>query len=573
MASTSIFLSKHIKKKNMKQIKYIFLVLTGVLVLSTGCKKQIDDKINNPNNPTTVPPQLVLGTVLTAMSGVNGSSSIGSLGGVNSWDNVGDWNQYHCQNYNYYGNNIYSWTNNSTETDNQPNTSEGPFSSYLVLKNVVQMEEAVLAIGGAKVNPYEAIGRFIKAYYFYNMTSLMGDVPLTQALQAPAIATPSYTPQEQVYAYVLNQLDSANSDLASLIGSQDKSLSSSQDIYYAGDLTKWQKAVNSFKLRVCVALSNKASDQTLNVPARFAAVLASPSQYPIFTSQADDFQFNYNPGGSNTFSTYPFNPSNFGSIAGRFNMAATYVSALTTIQDPRVFYTCDPAWGLPNIDTANPAQYQFFVGASTGLDLGTMYSNASAGLYSYIGRKRYYSNFTGDPDVLVGYKEMLFNIAEGIERGWASGNAETYYKLGITTDMAFFGIDVTQSNFTAYFLPPGANAITQVAPYPFSFDWSTYYSQSAVQLSATTATAINQIVLQKYIAMFETSGYEPYYNWRRTGIPAFQGGSGVGNGGVIPLRWAYPVTEQAQNSTNWSAAVKSQGFSADDLNQKIWLLQ
>ncbi len=85
----------------MKQIKYIFLVLTGVLVLSTGCKKQIDDKINNPNNPTAVPPQLVLGTVLTAMSGVNGSSSIGSLGGVNSWDNVGDWNQYHCQNYNY----------------------------------------------------------------------------------------------------------------------------------------------------------------------------------------------------------------------------------------------------------------------------------------------------------------------------------------------------------------------------------------------------------------------------------------------------------------------------------------
>jgi hypothetical protein len=562
----------------MKKIKYIFFVLTGVLVLSSSCKKQIDNKINNPNNPSTVPPNLILGTVLTQMSGTGeaGAGGIGALGGVNSWDNVGDWNQYHCQNYNYYGNNIYSWTDNSAGTDNgYANESQGPFNSYLLLKNVVQMEQEQVTRIGAGINPYEAIGRFVKAYYFYNLTSLLGDVPLTQALQAPAIQTPAYTPQEQVFAYVLNQLDTANSDFATLIANGDVTLVpySSQDIYYGGNLSAWQKLVNTFKLRVCVALSNKATDQTLNVPARFAAVLGNSTQYPIFASQADDFQFNYNPGSTNTFSTYPFNPSNFGSIAGRFNMAATYVSALTTIQDPRVFITCDPAWGLPNINVDSPAQYQFFVGASTGLDLGTMYANASAGLYSFIGRKRYYSNFTGDPDVLVGYKEMLFNIAEGIERGWATGNAETYYKQGITTSMAFYGLDVADTSFTAYFLPPTANAISQVAPYPFTFKWNDYYANPAVQLSGNLATAIGQIVLQKYIAVFETSGYESYYNWRRTGIPAFQGGSGVGNGGVIPLRWAYPVTEQAQNSTNWSAAVKNQGFSADDLNQKIWLLQ
>ena len=314
------------------------------LVSCPGCckKNRSTAKINNPNNPATVPPDLILGTVLTQMSGTgeSGSSGIGALGGVNSWDNVGDWNQYHCQNYNYYGNNIYSWTDNSTETDNQPNTSEGPFSSYLVLKNVLQMEQEQVTRSGTGINPYEAIGRFVKAYYFYNLTSLLGDVPLTQALQAPAIQTPVYTPQEQVFAYVLNQLDTANSDFATLIANQDQSLTaySSQDIYYGGNLSAWQKLVNTFKLRVCVALSNKASDQTLNVPARFSAVLSNPSQYPIFTSEADDFQFNYNPGSTNTFSTYPFNPSNFGSIAGRFNMAATYVSALTTIRDPRVFY-------------------------------------------------------------------------------------------------------------------------------------------------------------------------------------------------------------------------------------------
>jgi hypothetical protein len=560
-----------------KYTAYIsFLFLGSLLALS--CTKTINSKETNPNNPTSVPPNLILGTVLTDMSGINGAGTIGALGGVNSWDNVGDWNQYHCQNYNYYGNNIYSWTDASATTDNAQNTSQGPFNSYLVLKNVVQMESEESSRGASKVNPYEAIGRFVRAYYYYNLTSLMGDVPQAQALESPTNSTPAYTTQEQVFAYVLSELDTANSDFASLIANNDVSLSASQDIYYSGNLSNWQKLVNSFELRVLVALSNQASDAKLNVPARFSNILGNPVQYPIFASEGDDFQFVYNPGSSNTYSTYPFNPSNFGSIAGRFNMAATYVSACTSINDPRVFMTCDPAWALFKDDSANPvqnpAQYKYFVGASTGLSLGTMYANASAGLYSFIGRYRYYSNFTGDPDVLVGYKEMLFNIAEGIERGWWNGaGAETYYTNGIKTSMAFYGINVANTNFTAYFLPPSANAVTQVQPYSFSFDWNTYYAQTAVKLSATQAIAIQQIVYQKYIALFETSGYEPYYNWRRVGVPTFQGGSGVGNNGVIPLRWAYPVTEQVQNGKNWTAALSSQGFTADDLNQQMWLLK
>jgi hypothetical protein len=537
----------------MKQVKNILLMCVGV-ALTVSCNKQIADKRDDPNNPTSVPPGLILGTVLMDMSG---SGSQGALGGVDSWDQVQDWNQYHCQNYNYYGNNIYSWAN-------------GSFDPYLVMKNVNQMEKEVTVRGGAAVNPYEAIGRFIKAYYYYNLTSMFGDVPQTEALGTTT--TPSYTPQEQVFAYVLNQLDTANTDLATLIAANDNSLQSNQDIYFSGDLSAWQKTVNAFKLRVLIALSNQATDANLNVPAQFANIINHPAQYPLFASQSDDFEFKYNPGGSNTFSTYPFNPSNFGSIAGRFNMSYTYVNALTTISDPRVFMTCDPAWAVVNGDK-NPCQYQYFVGASTGEAIGNMYANASAGLYSFIGRYRYYSNFTGDPDVLVGYKEMLFNIAEATERGWITGNAETWYKLGITESMNFYGIDVTQTDFTAHFLPPGANSVTQVQPYSFTFDWNTYYAQTAVKLSSTQATAIGQIVLQKYIACFENSGWEGYFNYRRTGVPAFQGGTGVGNNGVIPKRWAYPVSEQTQNAANWKAAVANQKFTADDLNQTMWLLQ
>ncbi len=539
----------------MKQIKHILFIISWISVI-ISCNKQILDKQADPNNPTSVPANLILGTVLTDMSG---TGSAGSLGGINSWSNVSDWNQYHCQNYDYYGNNIYSWTN-------------GSFDPYLVLKNVVQMENEATSKGASALNPFEALGRFIFAYYYYNLTNLFGDVPQTGALEAPANPTPSYTPQEQVFQYILNDLDTANTELATLITNADNSLSASQDIYYGGDLSKWQKAVNSFKLRVLIDLSGKASDATLNVPAQFANIINNPSKYPIFTSQNDDLEFTYNPGNANTYSTYPFNPSNYGSIAGRFNMASTYVSALTTLKDPRVFVTCEPASALWAANT-NPCNFSYFVGASTGEPVQSMYGNASAGLYSFINRYRYYSNFTGEPDVLVGYKEMLFNIAEAIERGWITGDAETFYKTGITESMAFYGIDVTQTNFTAYFLPAGANSVAQVAPYPFSFNFSNYYGQPSVQLSSTPATAIDQIVMQKYLAMFENSGYEGYYNWRRTGVPAFESGAGVGNNGVIPLRWAYPVTEQVQNKANWSSALTAQQYSADDLNQTMWLLK
>ncbi len=164
----------------MKQIKNIFLIIVAA-ALMTACSKQIQSKQADPNNPTSVPPNLVLGTVLTDISGTGTAgrlSGTGSSEGVNSWDGAHRWNQYWCSNYDYYDNNVYNWNN-------------GNFDPYLVLKNVVQMEKEVTSRGVGPVNPYEAVGRFVRAYYYYNLTSFFGDVPLTQALEAGANSTPA----------------------------------------------------------------------------------------------------------------------------------------------------------------------------------------------------------------------------------------------------------------------------------------------------------------------------------------------------------------------------------------------
>lgn len=532
--------------------RYINTVIALVAVAAfASCNKTIDELQQNPNKASSVTPDLVLGKVLRDVSGTGNS---GALGGINSWDNVHKYNQYFLGAYGYYGDNQYNWQN-------------GSFDSYLTLKNVVQMEKEASARGLDGLNPYESIGKFVRAWYFYNLSSMMGDIPLTDALEGTANPRPTYTSQKEVFKYVLDILDTANTHFASLVTAGNNTISSStQDIYYEGDLSKWQKAVNSFKIRVLISLSHKTSDADLKVASQFANIINNPSKYPVFASQADDLKFTYIP----TYNQYGLHIDNFGSTASRYGMAETYVKSLTNLNDARVFVTCEPAWKIVDSLKYSPTDYRAFVGESTGQSIDIIETKASARLFSFINRKRYYSTYTGEPDVLVGYKEMCFNIAEAINRGWVSGDAESWYRKGITESMNFYGLDVSKTNFTAYFLKSGG--LSDVTAYPFTFNFNDYYNQAAVKY-AGSATGLNQILLQKYIAMFQNSGWEAYFNYRRTGVPAFKGGTGVGNNGNIPKRWGYPNSEQNQNPSNWKTAVSTQGFESDDINGVMWLLK
>jgi hypothetical protein len=165
---------------------------------------------------------------------------------------------------------------------------------------------------------------------------------------------------------------------------------------------------------------------------------------------------------------------------------------------------------------------------------------------------------------------MCFNIAEAINRGWITGNAEDWYKKGIQSSLAFYGI-VDGAN-TANYLRTG-QSLGSWSTSTFNFNFATYYIQSSVQYSATASTALNQILTQKYIAFFQNSGWEAYYNNRRTGVPAFSGGVGIGNNGVIPVRWSYPTSEQNVNATSWKAAVDKQFAGTDGLNGQMWLIK
>jgi hypothetical protein len=508
-------------------------ILIGLLVSGTvtGCK-DFEELEKNPNRPTTAPPSLVLNGTLFDLN-------------ERPWSLEHRQNQFWCCNYNYYGTNEY-WASATL--------------NFMTLKNIQKMEEEAKRMGAAEVNPYSAIGKFLRAYFYVRMTQRVGDVPLSQALQGLKIDAPAYDTQKEVYVQVLTWLDEANGDLAQLITAGDKTLAG--DFYFTNDLNKWRKVVNTFKLRVLISLSKKESESELNVRSRFKEVIDNPSQFPVMTGLEDNMQFAYNA----TSNLYPTNPGNRGFDKGRYNMAQTFVKGLTDLKDPRVFVTCNPAKAKLTAGV-QPDDFAAYVGAPSGEALDDMTFKAGNGQYSFANQKRYYTTLAGpEPGVLVGYPELCFTIAEGINRGWASGNAEDYYNKGIVADMKFYGlednakVDITESDQDAV-LKTVTISITN------------YLNQPEVKYAGNTPAGLTQILTQKYLAFFQSAGQEAYFNYRRTGVPAFHIGPGTGNGGKIPKRWLYPVSEATNNAANYNSAVSRQFPSGDNLNSELWINQ
>ena len=83
------------------------------------------------------------------------------------------------------------------------------------------------------------------------------------------------------------------------------------------------------------------------------------------------------------------------------------------------------------------------------------------------------------------------------------------------------------------------------------------------------ANALELIGTQKWISLFFT-GLEAWFDWRRTGIPALVAGADNVNNDRIPVRFAYPRSEQTLNPDNRNAAVGAQGWSEDTYNEKVW---
>ncbi|MBK9936350.1 MAG: SusD/RagB family nutrient-binding outer membrane lipoprotein [Cytophagaceae bacterium] len=527
-------------------MKKLSLIIIGILGLTiSSCETDFSALEKDPNRPVNVPASLILKEVEYALYNSTGRPFSAEM----------RWNQFYCSNYNYYATNEYTW-------------SEMP-NHFYTLKNVIKMEEEAIRSGEAAKNPYSALGKFFRAFYYDQMSKRVGDLPLTEALAGTENFAPKYDDQKAVYKQILTWLDESNTEMAELIASGKSNVTG--DIYFGGDLKKWQKAVNAFQLRILTTLSSKESDSDLNIKGRFSSIINNPSKYPLLASNDESLLFN-----SNQNNKYPSNPDNFGFDATRQNMSQAYVERLTERNDPRVFLTCEPA-GSELKSGKKPSDFSAYKGASSAEDLADMSFKAGTsngadfapGQYSFQNRNRYYTNYVGEATFIVGYPEMCFNIAEGLHRGWGTGTAIDWYEKGVKASLGFYGIKEGNNTFT-YSKTGGKNA-TDFATFSYNFNTADYLSQPNVKYSAEKG--LENILTQKYLAFFMNSGMEAYFNWRRTGFPTLYQGVGNGNSNRIAVRWQYPLSERTTNTTNYKAAIDRQFGGKDDINDKMWLLK
>jgi hypothetical protein len=385
---------------------------------------------------------------------------------------------------------------------------EGAISFYGLYQGPLANLQSVLT---SELTPTEgpvanqrAVAKILKAYFFWHITDRWGDVPYTEALKGAANFTPKYDRQEVIYDSIFALLTDANATIVTG--------NISNDIVYAGDMTKWKKLANSIHLLAALRLSEVNATKAA---AEFNKALTAG----VMTANTDNFTYKHLADASNQNYWY-------GQIVNQnrewWALTETLVNYMDPINDPRL-----PVYAKKN---TNGVYKGLTFGTTTGLPNTTGVSLLGTAIFAQAA-----------PVNLVTYAQVLFAKAEAAKRGWIPGGdveAKINYDLAIEQSIRQWTGGTT--GLATYMLAAGI-------PY-------------------NPATALQQIAMQRYVHLF-MHGYEAWAEWRRTGYPTNLVAPG---GRAIPLRNSYPANEVFNNTDNYKEAVQRQFNGTDTQYGKVW---
>lgn len=491
-------------------MKKIVLVATIAAFIFGACSN-LEDLNVNPNNVPETHPQLLLTNIEWNAFQVAGVSPLFATRMVVQTDGE-ETNQW------------YKWT-------------RGSYGPYGRLRDVTKMIEEAERIENTT---YLALGKFFRAYYFYNLALNFGDIPYNEALKGETDKnySPGYDTQEMVFQGILNELKEADQLLAN-----DNSLIAGDIIY--GNAPQWRKLINSFRLKILISLSKKSSVGGENVASTFAHIITTS---PILESNADNGQLEFIDELGSRYTEY--NNSGYGSA--RY-MDSTFVRLLQDRKDPRLFIFCGQTrvgkeQGLAVDD------FSSYEGGDPIAPYNDVNLKAAEGKVSKI-NLRYTTNPTTEAHMILGYGELQLILAEASVRGWINSSAPTHYEKGVRASFEFY-------NTYASDYAPYVNANAAI----------TYLAEPLVDFlqAGTDEEKIERIIVQKYIASFLQGGWSAYFDHLRTGYPAFRTLSDV----TPPTRWMYPECEYHENSVNVSSAISRQfGDGNDKTRELTWWLK
>jgi len=217
------------------------LLLLGILLLNS-CDLQ--EANNNPNDPTEVPPSVMLPFTQESFARL----SIGSPQVM-----AGIFMQYY-QGVNNHPIQVQQYILDETLYVNWDwnDYYDGPMNNLKIMIDIAENEKSYY---------YAGIGKVLMANCLGNMTSLWGDVPYKEAFSGSINRNPVFDTQKDIYASIQKLLDDAITDLQTTYTGKKPA---SDDLIFGGNATKWVQAAYALKARYYLHLTKRASDLDYN---------------------------------------------------------------------------------------------------------------------------------------------------------------------------------------------------------------------------------------------------------------------------------------------------------------------
>ena len=444
---------------------------------------------------------------------------------------------------------------------------ENMYGAVRVIKN---LRNAALK---AEDTRYEAIAEIWESYTFSMITNLYGDVPYFDPISDDPPLLSNYDSQAEIYPALLEKLKDAGETLAR----SDAPINQSNDLVFGGEVLKWKKFSNTLRIRLAMYMADAAPDQSRSI---LQEILNDPETYPIMESNEDNASFK-NDAVQRTSVLYRLSKGKIEEAP----FSNIFIERLISLNDPRLPVLAKPARKVhtdanTHVLPSNPGPVKY-----AGHIYGITTDNAHASLWnggfpyaSALGDFFRKEDVTGQPllesastpTLIALFAEQEFFIAEAIERGFVSGDAQFHYEAAIQASFDFYGADFSSDGYRAAY---GSGGVT---------DASSYLSQQNVDYNGGQ-DKLTLIAEQKWMASFFL-GLEPYFDHRRTMLPELRASTGAenfgpnGSGTKFPSRAAYSDAEVANNPGNVALA-RAQGFDIpittdESRNEaKMWILQ
>lgn len=376
-------------------MKKVFITLFAALLTLSSCDEGFEKLNTDPNNPTSVDPNLLVANSAIITANVSYSTFNGADQGtcwVQQWSKV----QY----------------NDEERYSPRPGTSGNIWALYSGIQELIKAEEDALASGNKVLS---GVALTLKAYNYQILTDLFGDVPFSEANKGSSagIFTPKYDSQEEIYAGILEMYTEG----MALIASGEGSVLAANDRIFAGDVSKWLKFATSLKFRALMRVSNASSvtnPALQNIGSQLQGLVGG-----LMTSNDDSAYYHY-------FEASPNANPHFETIQEgnriEFRVSETIVNYMNSTNDARLAIYAQPAPdGTSGIRGAGP-------GVSGVPNNDYNYNNTSL-----IGSKFLEAQA---PAYFLRYSELEFLKAEAAHRGLISGNSSDYFASAVQASFA-----------------------------------------------------------------------------------------------------------------------------------------